>query len=99
MSIENLETVLVCDCSSAEHQIIVRHDKGDDDMYLTIHLIRTSFWYRVKYAFRYIFGYKCRYGAWDEFAFKKEHAGKLRDMAERLDPVWKRTGEMKQKEL
>ncbi len=76
--------VLICDCSSREHQIIIEHDKEDNLVYCHIHLVKYGFWKRVKAALKYIFGYKCRYGQWEEFLFKAEHAQQLRELADLL---------------
>ena len=53
--------------------------------YAHIHLTSYSFWSRVKYAMKYIFGYKCRYGAWDEFIFNPEDAPKLQKLVDHLN--------------
>jgi hypothetical protein len=60
--------VIICDCHSAEHQVIFNYDKEDDDIYIHIHLSNPSFWSRLKY----LFGYKSRFGAWDEIIVSKE---------------------------
>jgi len=80
------ENILICDCSSTEHQIILRYDEEDKECYAHIHLTNLrGFFARLKYGLRYIFGYKCRYGAWDEFIFKPAHASKLRELAYKLE--------------
>jgi len=76
MKIE-LAEILVCDCSSREHQIVIEHDREDNIVYCHIHLVKFGFFSRLKSGLRYIFGYKCKYGNWDEFIFKEEHADKL----------------------
>jgi hypothetical protein len=38
----------------------------------------------VKYGIKYIFGYKSRYGAWDEFLLNPEDADKLQDVVNYL---------------
>ena len=53
--------------------------------YADIHLTTYSFWYRVKYGIKYIFGYKCRYGAFDEFIFNPEDAPKLQRLVDHLN--------------
>jgi hypothetical protein len=65
--------VVICKCSSSEHQIIIRtfENDEDDEIYLDVHLASLPFLKRVKYAFKYIFGYKSKYGAWDEFILSK----------------------------
>lgn len=79
-----LPAVLICDCNSREHQIIIEYDNEDNLAYCHIHLVKHGFWRRLKAGLKYIFGYKCRYGQWDEFILKPEHAGKLRELSEFL---------------
>ena len=79
-----LPAVLICDCSSREHQIIIEYDKEDNQVYCNIHLVNYGFFRRLKAGLKYIFGYKCRYGQWDEFIFKPEHANQLRELSELL---------------
>ena len=52
-------------------------DEVVGNVYATIHLRKKSFWTRLKYGIKYIFGYQCRYGAFDEFIFSPKDAGKL----------------------
>jgi len=84
MEKKELPFVLICDCDSREHQIIIEHDEEDSISYCSIHLVKCGFWKRLKHGIRYIFGYKCRYGQWDAFIFKPEHAEKLRELSEIL---------------
>ena len=96
-----LPAVLICDCSSREHQIIIEHDNEDNLTYCHIHLVKHGFWRRLKAGLKYIFGYKCRYGQWDEFILKPEHANHLRELSELLSQhsryrfAAKRSGEFK----
>lgn len=102
--------LLICDCHSTDHQIILMHEyeedvKKDDDgnemrdadgklifikkypmCYVHIHLSTYhTFWGRLKYAVKYIFGYKSRYGAFDEFIFNPEDAPKLQQLVDHLN--------------
>ena len=79
-----LPAVLICDCSSREHQIIIEHNNEDNLTYCHIHLVKHGFWRRFKAGLKYIFGYKCRYGQWEEFILKPEHANQLRELSELL---------------
>ena len=79
-----LPVVLICDCSSREHQIIIEYDNEDNLTYCHVHLVKHGFWRRLKAGLKYIFGYKCRYGQWDEFILKPEHANQLRGLSELL---------------
>jgi len=51
----------------------------DDMLYMTVHLAEMPFWYRVKEGLKYIFGYKCRYGHFDEVAYHRHDVAVLRD--------------------
>jgi hypothetical protein len=68
-----------CDCSNSEHIFRLSWDTEDEhNMYLHVRLrSHYSFWRRVKYALKYIFGYKSRYGAFEEFLITKEDALEL----------------------
>jgi len=79
-----LADVLICDCNSREHQIVIEYDKEDKLIYCHIHLVKHGLLRRLKAGFKYIFGYKCKYGQWDEFIFKPEHSKKLRELSEML---------------
>lgn len=84
---ENLKSktfLFICECSSREHQIVVERDVEDNLIYCHIHLSVRPFWKRLKYGLKYIFGYHCRYGHWDEFIWKPEHADKLQELSKLL---------------
>lgn len=69
---------IICACHSIEHQCTFYKD--EDETAVMIHLINyKSFWQRLIYGVRYIFGYKCKYGDWDEFIFKPEDLVKLKE--------------------
>jgi len=75
--------ILICSCNSTDHQMVIyKHTDPlyGPEIYVHIHLINRSFWYRLKYAVKYLFGYKSRYGAWDEFILDPMHADKLGEL-------------------
>ena len=76
--------ILICACSSDEHQIIIHKDEEDNMIYCTIHLVALPFWQRIWAAIKYIFGYKCRYGNFEEFIFTKKHSETLKEMSDFL---------------
>ena len=76
--------IFLCECSSAEHQVIYQYDFDDNRVYCRIHLTSLSFWERLKYGIKYIFGYNCRYGAWEEFIVREGDAKKFEEIAEYL---------------
>jgi hypothetical protein len=84
--------VLICDCHSDEHQILIHYDEDDREVYLHVHLASQGFWSRLIYAIKYLFGYKSKYGAWDSFIFRRQDAHKLSGAAvfltsPRVDPM------------
>ena len=81
---EDVKEIMICRCHSTEHQIVVSYNEEDKMLYLHIHLAERSFWRRLKYGLKYIFGYHCKYGHWDEFIFNENDADKLQAMADAL---------------
>lgn len=68
-----IDTALViCKCSSSEHQMIFRSFKNEDEIYVDVHLTDQGFFRRLKHGIKYIFGYKSKYGAWDEIILDKK---------------------------
>ena len=77
------EEIIICACSNLEHMVLFWKDETDtaikDDIFINIHLTtRRKFFSRLWYGLKYAFGYKCRYGCWDEFIFSKEEIEKLK---------------------
>lgn len=73
--------IMICECSSFEHQAKFYYWKGEnyDIFNVVIHLSKRGFFYRLWYGIKYIFGFKCRYGAWDEFLMSQKDRQLLRD--------------------
>ena len=83
--------LLICECDSTEHQIILLYDEDEDKdgniiptCYAHIHLAKISFWRRIIYAVKYLFGYQSRYGAFEEFIFNPKDAPKLQELVDYL---------------
>ena len=81
---EDIE-ILVCDCHSFEHQAIFWLVKEwGDTLHVYIHLTtHRNFFKRLWHGLKYAFGYKSRFGAWDEFIFSAESEKKLLEFIER----------------
>jgi hypothetical protein len=77
-------TIMVCDCSSREHQIVIEHEPDCNMVFCHIHLAKRSFWRRIIPAIKYMFGYNCRYGHFEEFVFGVEHIDKLQNILEKI---------------
>jgi len=71
-----------CDCGDSEHQMLFQYfiddEKWDKPIFLSVHL-RTwrNFFRRFWDGIRYIFGYKSRYGAFDEVMLYKDEISNL----------------------
>jgi hypothetical protein len=86
----NKKEILVCDCHSSEHQLIVYY--SDDEIagekvpmcYVHVHLNKRPFLRRLIYAFKYVIGRQSRFGAFDEFIFNHEDAEKIQEIANYL---------------
>ena len=78
-------TILVCECSSTEHQIVFMKDEDDGFIYCHIHLTPKTFWERIKNGIKYIFGYRSIYGDFDEIILSPKHKHKIKEMYEFLE--------------
>lgn len=78
----NKKEILICECHSTEHQFIFLYSEedGHPKCYVHTHLVKRPFWERVKYGIKYIFGYKSRLGAFDEFIINPNDSHKLEEL-------------------
>ena len=80
--------ILMCECVSAEHQILINfsEDEFGKTVYLDPHLVTyNNFFKRVIVGFKYMFGYKSKYGQWDEIILTKDNYKPLKDVVEFLE--------------
>lgn len=73
---ENFENTLVdCVCKSPDHIYLIKFDNDADiterECYIEPHLSTGNFWERLVQGIKYIFGFKCRYGDFDEIVIDK----------------------------
>jgi len=82
--------LFLCDCFSADHQMIFTYveDENWEDVYVNVHLNHYfPFWKRIKIGIKYIFGWKSRYGSFDEFIFHPGDSKKLQKVVDYLKEV------------
>jgi hypothetical protein len=85
--------IVICACHSTEHQFVISYSEDvlDEvkypDVYLHIHLTKKPFWMRVRYAIKYIFGYQCRYGSFDEIIINKKDVDKFKRIVDHLESL------------
>ena len=73
-----------CECSSIEHILRMTYfnDTSSDDLdflYVEVHLKSKPFFQRLWRGIRYIFGFRSRYGDFDEFCWSPETAKRFAD--------------------
>lgn len=74
------DKILICDCSSVEHQMVLRFDDNKDlgrMVYVKIHLVPLVWYKRLWRGLKYIFGYKCCYGNFEEMILSSKHARQI----------------------
>lgn len=76
---------LECACSSAEHAVRFTYVKDDfSTIYVETHLTHRGFFTRLWRGLRYIFGYRCIYGEWDETVLEREQVIKLKELCDKF---------------
>lgn len=82
--------IFVCKCGNPEHQVILTYypdDVDNRDIYMTIYLRpRYSFFKRTWVAIKYIFGYRSKYGDFDDIIIKQSDSHKLVRILKYMDP-------------
>lgn len=89
--INNLEGIhhkyYECQCYSSEHLIkLAYHSKDktlelEEEVFLSVHLHSSdNSWSRLKRAIKYVLGYKCKYGAWDEVILKRSDIREIHEI-------------------
>src|SRR5271169_3680025 len=78
----------VCSCMSPEHTIRWTRDPEDNQVYIYVYLAPLTFWRRLWTGLKYICGYQCRYGAFDEFILDNSDAIRLEEMAGKVKHIY-----------
>lgn len=74
------DEIIICECSSAEHQLVLRFDDDKDlgrQVFVEIHLVPLVWYKRLWLGLKYIFGYKCCYGNFEEVILSPKHARQI----------------------
>lgn len=70
--------IFVCECGNLEHQFAVWYDLDDESLYFETHLItHRNFFKRLWVGLKYAFGYKSRFGEFDEVILDPNGQNKL----------------------
>ena len=70
------ELTIVCKCGLREHQFSMLYE--DDCLAFVVHLSSRGFFRRVWKAIKYVFGYRSKYGDWDEILVSRTEAERIR---------------------
>lgn len=75
-----------CSCNSSQHTLKFEFDDDKELplIYVSIFLSEFPWYMRLFEALKYVFGYKCRYGHFDEFILKKQDCDRLIDIIVKL---------------
>jgi hypothetical protein len=76
--------IILCVCNSDEHQWIIHRWPDEREVYIHVYLATRPFWKRLWYGIKYIFGYRCRFGNWDEIVLDSTHANQFQEIANAL---------------
>ena len=74
------DEIIICVCSSAEHQMVLHYDDDKDlvrQVFVEIHLVPLVWYKRLWLGIKYIFGYKCCYGNFEEMILSPKHARQI----------------------
>lgn len=77
------DEIIICECSSVEHQMVLRFDDDKDlgrQVFVEIHLVPLVWYKRLWLGIKYIFGYKCKYGNFEEMILSPKHAKQVYDL-------------------
>lgn len=74
------EDVVLCNCSSIEHQFSFSYNPEEKEIYLSVFLNQyRTWWQRVWVGIKYVFGYNSKYGHWDSVSLDRKDVVELRD--------------------
>lgn len=84
------DELIICECSSAEHQMVLRYDDDKNlgrQVFVEIHLVPLAWYKRLWLGIKYIFGYKCCYGNFEEMILSPKHARQIYNLYRFFRPV------------
>ncbi len=76
---------LECSCYSPEHRLVFVYDEEENEIYVSVFLSQyRNFFKRIWIGIKYVFGYKCRFGHFDEFILSLDDKEKLTKIVNQL---------------
>lgn len=69
---------VVCSCQSSEHTLRFIYDSDAEELYCEVQLNQyRGLFKRLLVAIKYVLGYKCKYGHWDNTIVSRDEMEKL----------------------
>ena len=76
--------ILICECGSLEHQIVIAEYPEYEEVYVEVHLSNyMNFWQRLVAGVKYIFGHRSKFGEFDSIIIRREDHQLLIDLLEK----------------
>lgn len=90
MNVQN--EYLECRCYSPDHTVrfVFDDDPEYPELYAYVLLSQESLFKRIWKALKYVFGFSCRYGHFDEFILRREDCDRLISLLERFSESFDR---------
>lgn len=80
-----MNEAIICKCHNTEHILVFSYDEDWREVFVSVHLIPIhNIFKRIWYFTKYIFGYRCRYGYFDEFILDEKDIPKLENIIKHL---------------
>ena len=61
--------LILCQCHTPEHHIMVVYDEEENEVIMEVHLTRLPLHKRIIRGIKYIFDYRSRFGEYEEIIF------------------------------
>ncbi len=85
MSLEK-EQLFICECRSIDHVMLFSFDKEDNTVYVHVRLSTYhNFFNRLWRGLKYAFGFKSRFGDFDEFLVQPDDALKMIETLSKIE--------------
>lgn len=82
---EGQKLYIECDCSIDDHRIVITKYTKDKEVYFHYFLDAPSFKQRVILAFKYIFGFKSKFGHFGESIWTEKQIKQIRAFLKDMD--------------
>lgn len=71
------DIIAICSCGDVRHQIVFTFDPDSNIVYMSVLLNKLPWYKRLIYGIKYIFGYQCKYGAFEEVVLNENDCPKF----------------------